>query len=324
MKKFIAFCIAGVMLMSAPVFADGIVYDGEQIQYTSQQPVIVNSRTYVPIRDVFEKLGFDVEWDSGTKIVKISNDYRYIILTTGTSKIFAYDVYFNITAKKLENSVQIINGRTMLPLREILENAGYEIQWDNATKTTTIEDVNDYEALMAQRERFENFDVDSFEYKVNSSKQIGKLTVDEKAYLENLYIVLNGEKYERFGDIVDIDNDDPAVVKAAMKQFVSMVKRDIDSVECPESLKGVDSAVKKSFEDMADRVEEISHIGGMLEGETDDVKMQLGLSLSILSMLSIQAAFLDTIEVLNGFYAAGNIDPEAELGELYRSAKIVN
>jgi len=130
MKKFIAFCIAGVMLMSAPVFADGIVYDGEQIQYTSQQPVIVNSRTYVPIRDVFEKLGFDVEWDSGTKIVKISNDYRYIILTTGTSKIFAYDVYFNITAKKLENSVQIINGRTMLPLREILENAGYEIQWD--------------------------------------------------------------------------------------------------------------------------------------------------------------------------------------------------
>gem|GEM_PF-6756860 len=177
---------------------------------------------------------------------------------------------------------------------------------------------------MAQRERFENFDVDSFEYKVNSSKQIGKLTVDEKAYLENLYIVLNGEKYERFGDIVDIDNDDPAVVKAAMKQFVSMVKKDIDSVECPESLKGVDSAVKKSFEDMADRVEEISHIGGMLEGETDDVKMQLGLSLSILSMLSIQAAFLDTIEVLNGFYAAGNIDPEAELGELYRSAKIVN
>lgn len=319
MKRFIALCMAGVMLMSAPVFADGIVYEGQQIQYSSQEPVIIGSRTYVPIRDVFEKLGFEVDWDADTKIVGLSNDYHEMILTTGTSKIIGYDVYLNINAKKLENPVQIVNGRTMLPLREILESAGYEIKWDAATKTTTIVDINDYEALDAQAERVENLQTINKEYEVDSSKPVGKLTAEEKAYLENLYTILSGEKYEELGESIDLDGENPAQVKAAMKIFVETTKKDLDAVECPESLKAVDAAARKTIDGLANKIISISGIGEILEGETDKVKGQLGLTLGLLSMVSVAMETVGTMEELNSFYAQGNIDPEAELGDLYNS-----
>ncbi len=56
MKRFIALCMTGIMLMSSPVLAGDIIYNGEAIGYSSQKPVIVEGRTYVPIRDVFEQL----------------------------------------------------------------------------------------------------------------------------------------------------------------------------------------------------------------------------------------------------------------------------
>jgi hypothetical protein len=33
---------------------------------------------------------------------------------------------------------EIINGRTMLPVRFVAMNLGFNVQWDNATKTITI------------------------------------------------------------------------------------------------------------------------------------------------------------------------------------------
>ena len=265
-----------------------------------------------------------MEWDAETKIVTLSNDYHNIILTTGTSKLFALDVSLNITAKKLENPVQIINGRTMLPLREILENAGYEIEWDAATKTTTIKDVNDYEALKAQAEKLENLDSANLEYKVDTSKPVGKLSAEEKAYLENIYTVFKGDKYEDFGDSLDLEGADSAVVKAAMNQFIAMVEKDINSVECPESLKEVDSAVKKSIKSAADKLVSMAEVGEMLEGETDDVKGQLGFSFGFLMMMAMPVSLVDMVETMNDFYAAGNIDPEAEFGELYNNMEFMD
>jgi hypothetical protein len=33
---------------------------------------------------------------------------------------------------------EIINGRTILPVRFVATNLGFNVQWDNATKTITI------------------------------------------------------------------------------------------------------------------------------------------------------------------------------------------
>lgn len=320
MKKFVALCMAGIMLMSSPVFAEGIIYNGEAVSYSSQQPVIINSRTYVPIRDVFERLGYKVEWNQDTKVVNISNDYYNIMLTTATSKLIVVDTYFDITSKKLDNPVQLINGRTMLPLREILEKANYELVWDAETKTTTIKDNNDYAALKAQTDKLKRIEenIDSLEYKVDTAKPVGKLTAEEKAYLENLYTVLSGEKYSEAD--TNVDGLTPEQARKVADEFVNMVIADIKSVECPDSLKAVESAAEATFKGLSNKVVNLSQLENLLDGEVDQVKNELGLALTMVAMVGIPISMYDIQDSLNSFYEAGNLDPEAELGEYYKPA----
>lgn len=135
-------------MMTSAVYADvNVLVDGAPVQYTDQTPVIINDRTYIPIRDVFEKLGFKVDWDGDSKAVIISDDYYMTVLMTGTDGILTAGADLNFNCKTLENKIQIINGRTMLPLREILEGCGYELGWDAETKSAIVLNKNDYDSL---------------------------------------------------------------------------------------------------------------------------------------------------------------------------------
>jgi len=40
-----------------------VTIDGQQVQFQNTQPQIVDGRTLVPARGVFEHLGFDVQWN---------------------------------------------------------------------------------------------------------------------------------------------------------------------------------------------------------------------------------------------------------------------
>ncbi len=314
MKKFIATCMAGVMLMSSPVFAEGIVYNGEAITYSSQEPVIIDGRTYVPIRDVFEKLGFSVNWDADNKIVTINNDYYNFILTTVTSKLIYMDVELNISGTELENSVKIINDKTMLPLREILEKANYELEWDAETKTTTIIDKNDYVKLNETLEKLNAEDTDltslSEVYKVDTTKPVGKLTEEEKAYLLNM---INMEK-EDLTDEIDLEGMTSTQAEYEVNKLIDKYYEVLDEVPCPDSLKEIDALVRESYEKMGGLMVHNVKMEELLEGETDAVKEELGFSIGMLSLGSLIYIADELNDAVNNFYAERNIDVEAELG----------
>jgi hypothetical protein len=306
------------MLMSAPVFADGIVYDGAAISYSDQQPVIMDGRTYVPIRDVFEKLGFEVDWNADTKAVTISNDYHNIMILTGSSKLLATDSYMNITACKLENSVKLVNGRTMLPLREILEKANYELVWDAETKTTTIKDNNDYEALKAEKEKLATmvggmlgFSSSLEEYKVNTAKPVGKLTDEEKAWLTNLAKAADGIDDI---DISDIELGDMSAeeIKTYIEPLFDKLISNMKSVECPDSLKDYEAAMENGVAEIKDLIYEISNVSDVLEGETDEVKESVTGSMVMVLIARIMPVAMDLKEASDNFMKAGNYDPEDE------------
>jgi photosystem II stability/assembly factor-like uncharacterized protein len=101
-------------------------------------PIIKNGRTLVPIRPIIEALGGTVGWDSFTQKVTITFGQMKIELIIGKSVAIV-----NGTSKYIDPSnpsvVPIIyNGRTMLPLRFILENLGCQVKWDGSTQTITI------------------------------------------------------------------------------------------------------------------------------------------------------------------------------------------
>ena len=96
-------------------------------------PVIKNGRTLLPIRPVIESLGGTVAWDSATRKVTIK-----LGSTTIELWIDKKNAKVNGVTKTLDVAPQIINGRTMVPVRFVSENLGAKVDWDDKTKTITI------------------------------------------------------------------------------------------------------------------------------------------------------------------------------------------
>jgi len=101
-------------------------------------PVIKNGRTLLPIRAVIEALGGTVGWDANEKKVTVTLGSTTIELWIGKymAKVNGVDTPIDATNSKVVP--EIINSRTMLPLRFVTENLGCDVQWDGTTRTITI------------------------------------------------------------------------------------------------------------------------------------------------------------------------------------------
>jgi len=101
-------------------------------------PIIKNSRTLLPIRAIVEALGGTVGWDATERKVTVSLDSKAIELWIGKSiaKVNGIDTQIDSINSKVVP--EIINSRTMLPLRFVTESLGCDVGWDNDTRTITI------------------------------------------------------------------------------------------------------------------------------------------------------------------------------------------
>lgn len=136
MKLLKAVMLAGIMLFSAhTVLADEIkVYvDDEQIFFAEQNPVILNDRTFVPLRRIFEALGAYVDWNGETNTVFTSKRFRSVSLTIGS------DVYYvDGVEKTLDAPAVIMNERTLIPVRAVSEALGAEVVWDKTERSVSV------------------------------------------------------------------------------------------------------------------------------------------------------------------------------------------
>ena len=133
MKKglfaLVAAALIGVSAVSA--FADGVSVSVND-NVIDAQAVIVDSRTLVPVRGVFEELGYTVDWDAETKTATLTGD-KTVVIQSGST-------VFTVDGEEVTPEVpqQIIEGRFMLPLRAVGEAIGANVDWDAETKTVII------------------------------------------------------------------------------------------------------------------------------------------------------------------------------------------
>lgn len=263
MKKF-RFLQLGIvalsMLATTTVFADttaNVLIDGstQQVQYTDQQPLIINSRTYVPIRDVFETMNFKVEWDNESKTVGLINDYYYILLFTKTNSMAVIDNEFGISYyPKLQNEVQLVNGRTLLPLREILESVGYSLTWDSETKSAIVFDRNDYTAFKANKAEINAIADKKFEY-----NKYNNLAENENAFVKNVY-----DTVEKLDNIAKSYTASRVTAKSSA-QLMKDISKDFFAVECPEKYSGLDEKLADIYIERANNlvvIDEILQLNG--------------------------------------------------------------
>ena len=135
MKKFISVFAVIIMLFSFGVSADSIVnvnLDGK-ILFFDQYPVIIEGSTLVPMRKIFEELGATVLWDEKSKTATSTSDG-----TTVEIQIDSSVMRINDTEKTLNVPAQLINGRTLVPVRAVSEAFGCEVEWDGTNYVVII------------------------------------------------------------------------------------------------------------------------------------------------------------------------------------------
>ncbi len=111
----------------------GIVVNGEKLS-PPMPPILLNGRTVVPARAVFEKLGASVEWKANTQQVFIKSPLTNIIL-----KINSSNASVNGSQVRTDMPAKIINGSTMIPIRFVSEQLGMKVVWNSGTRLVTID-----------------------------------------------------------------------------------------------------------------------------------------------------------------------------------------
>lgn len=135
MKKTIIFAVICVFFMSIAVSAAetvNVVINGKPLN-TDAPAQIIDGRTMVPMRAVFEALDASIAWDNDTKTVTADKGGTEIKMTIG-----AAEFYKNGESIALDTPAQIIDGRTLVPVRAVSESLGCTVNWDAAAKTVDI------------------------------------------------------------------------------------------------------------------------------------------------------------------------------------------
>ncbi|MEW6173823.1 MAG: copper amine oxidase N-terminal domain-containing protein [Bacillota bacterium] len=138
LKGLILLSLLSVLVLAAGVFpanaAIVVTIDGQPLSFgVDASPQIVQGRTLVPLRAIFEALGAQVEWQESTRTVVGTKGGTTIVLRVGQRE--ALKGTERIT---LDVPAMIISGRTMVPLRFVSEALGTSVSWDGEHQTVSI------------------------------------------------------------------------------------------------------------------------------------------------------------------------------------------
>lgn len=96
-------------------------------------PVIQEGFTLVPVKGVLDALGATARWIPESRQVEISTADTRILLTLDSNLALVNNLSIN-----MDKPAQIINGRTLIPLRFVAENLGYVVKWNAEEQKAAI------------------------------------------------------------------------------------------------------------------------------------------------------------------------------------------
>ncbi len=109
-----------------------VMVDGDFVEF-DVPPTIIDGRTLVPLRGIFEALGATVEWDQNSKTAcsKLGKDEVSVQLNSDVMLKNGEEI-------KLDVPAIIIDGRTLVPARAIAEAYGCKVNWVNYTREVHV------------------------------------------------------------------------------------------------------------------------------------------------------------------------------------------
>ena len=124
-----------------------IAVNGTRIN-TEFEPFVFQGRTYLPVRDVANAMGFGVTWENATNTVHLtagaSNPESFTPAIGGvrqqsiTANFNNIRIAVNGMLVNTEFDPFVFGGRTYLPVRDVADAMGFDVTWEAATSTVHL------------------------------------------------------------------------------------------------------------------------------------------------------------------------------------------
>ncbi|MCL2416270.1 MAG: stalk domain-containing protein [Defluviitaleaceae bacterium] len=137
MKKMLCMVLSLVLALGAftiTTFANtiNVTLNGTPVEF-DVPPQMIDNRTMVPLRPIFEALGADIDWNGDTQTVTATRNGTVVVMQVG-NPVITVDGN-NVT---LDVAPVIIDGRTLVPARAVAESFGVSVDWDGNTQTVIL------------------------------------------------------------------------------------------------------------------------------------------------------------------------------------------
>ena len=174
--------------------------NGEILDFTDEygnkvEPQLINDRTMVPMRKIFEVLGAKVEWFGETESIKATTDELEIGLQINNTLATVKNASGEVKEITLDVAPVVINGRTLVPVRFIAESLDKTVGWDDWNETVIIIDTSFIEETLSKKApNFYEYFTTEFEAIKTFDTNIkfdGEMAVEE--YGEKMSLGLDGD-----------------------------------------------------------------------------------------------------------------------------------
>lgn len=134
MKKLISVLMMVMVLLNCGVVqAKPFIYLNGERANLSKSPLIVNGRTYLPLRATGEALGAIVDWKGETKTITISRSYKKVVLRIGEKTARVNNEIVNLDAPAfVKDSV------TYVPVRFVADCLGIQVDYYSTSQIVSL------------------------------------------------------------------------------------------------------------------------------------------------------------------------------------------
>ena len=128
------------VLISAPAERDDVIVEinGRLINFDVPAQ-IMNNRTMVPMRKIYETLGVNVEWLPETRQIFSVKGEDAIVFQIDAPRMLIHN-FREGTDKyvELDQAPVIVDSRTLVPIRAVSESLGAKVDWVEAERKVVI------------------------------------------------------------------------------------------------------------------------------------------------------------------------------------------
>ena len=146
MRKYILPLVILLTLLSVNAHAETkeVTVKVNDVKVESPVPAqIVNDRTMLPMRSIFERIGARVTWMESEKIIFATKDSLLITMQIDNTVMSVQQIENDEIIKiELDSPPFIVNGSTLVPVRAVAESLGYNVEWNSQTYTVDISTIS--------------------------------------------------------------------------------------------------------------------------------------------------------------------------------------